>query len=183
MRFPRPLLAAVVAGALATPALAQRVVASPRDTVRGRVGAASLLVDYGRPSKRNRDIFPGLQPYGQVWRLGANEATHFITDRAITIGGTPVPAGRYTLYAIPDSARWTLIVNRQVGQWGTTYERGQDLARIPMTVRTLATPVETLTVAIRSTGSNGAFVVRWDDVEASVPVAGARRARVTKDRP
>ena len=192
MRLTRPFaLAAAFSLALAAPAasaVAQRAVASPRDTVRARVGAASLLVDYGRPSKRNRDIFPGVQPYGQVWRLGANEATHFTTDRAITIGGTAIPAGRYTLYAIPDSTRWTLIVNKQVGQWGTTYTPAQDLARIPMTVRALRTPVETLTVSIRATGSNSAFVVRWDDVEASAPVAVATARRpaarpVSKDRP
>ena len=173
MRTSSRLALAALAVLVATPAsdlLAQRRVASPRDTTRATVGGARLLVDYGRPSKRGRDIFPGLQAYGQVWRLGANEATHFTTDREIMIGGTRVPAGRYTLYAIPDSARWTLIVNRQVGQWGTTYNRAQDLARIPMSVRRLAAPVETLTVVIPSGRPRASFVVKWDDVEASVPI-------------
>jgi len=163
----------------ATPALAQQRarIASPRDTTRATVGGAQLLVDYGRPSKRGRDIFPGLQPYGQVWRLGANEATHFSTSRDITIGGTRVPAGRYTLYAIPDSTRWTLIVNKQVGQWGTTYTKSMDFARIPMAVRYLKTPVETLTVSIPSGRPQAAFVVRWDDVEASAPIAVAAGAQ------
>ena len=167
---------AALAVLVATPAsglLAQSgrgPVASPRDTTRATVGGARLVVDYGRPSKRGRDIFPGLQAYGQVWRLGANEATHFSTDRDIMMGSTRIPAGRYTLYAIPDSARWTLIVNRQVGQWGTSYNRAQDLARIPMTVRTLRAPVETLTVVIPSGRPRASFVVKWDDVEASVPI-------------
>ncbi len=172
----RGLAVAALAVLVATPAsglLAQRRaqrVASPRDTTRATVGGARLVVDYGRPSKRGRDIFPGLQPYGQVWRLGANEATHFTTDREIMIGGTRVPAGRYTLYAIPESARWTLIVNKQTGQWGTSYAQGQDLARIPMTVRRLSVPVETLTVVIPSGRPRASFVVKWDDVEASVPI-------------
>ncbi|MFL5582481.1 MAG: DUF2911 domain-containing protein [Gemmatimonadaceae bacterium] len=180
----RLTLAAAVALAAAAPAASlhaqQRArIASPRDTTRATVAGARLLVDYGRPSKRGRDIFPGLQPYGQVWRLGANEATHFTTSREIMIGDKRIPAGRYTLYAIPDSTRWTLVVNKQTGQWGTTYTPSQDLVRIPMTVRYLKTPVETLTVAITPGRPRAAFVVRWDDVEATapitVPTAGSRK--------
>ena len=88
---------------------------------------------------RGRTIFGGLVPYGQVWRTGANAATSFVTTADIVINGVTVPEGRYTLYSIPErasdgSVTWHLIVNKQIGQWGTEYHPEQDLVRIPLTV-------------------------------------------------
>ena len=83
---------------------------------------------------RDRKIFGGLVPYGQVWRTGANSATSLKTDVDLTIGGAPVPAGSYTLYTIPTETGWKLIINKQTGQWGTDYDEKQDLARVDMKV-------------------------------------------------
>jgi hypothetical protein len=140
--------------------------ASPRDTARGTVAGVDVMVDYGRPSKRGRTIFAadGLVPYGRVWRTGANEATTLVTSGPLTIGGTQVPAGTYTLYTVPDASAWQLVINRQTGQWGTEYDQGQDLARVPMQVTTLAAPVEQFEIAVE----NGALVLRWDTTQASV---------------
>src|SRR5580704_8423860 len=99
---------------------------SPRDTARATIGAAHVLVDYGRPSKRGRVIFGGLVPYGEVWRTGANAATILVTDKDLTIGHQTVPAGTYTLYTIPSASKWQLIINKEVGQWGLTYHQEFD---------------------------------------------------------
>jgi len=141
-------------------------VLSPRDTLRATVGSAHLLVDYGRPMRRGRTIFGNVVPWDTVWRTGANQATQLITDKDLVIGGTAVPAGTYSLFTIPSSKGWQLIINKQHGQWGTDYDAKQDLARIPMRVRSLATPTERLTIATR--GSD--LVISWDLAETAVVV-------------
>jgi Protein of unknown function (DUF2911) len=142
---------------------------SPRDTVRARFGGAAFTVDYGRPSKRGRTIFGGLVPYGQVWRTGADAATQFTTTRDLTIGGTDLRTGSYTLWTLPTETGATLIVNAEVGQWGTDYHVKHDVARIPMTVRRLDQPVERFTIDLTSAGG-GELRMRWDTTEWVVPV-------------
>src|SRR5271169_6019206 len=107
----------------------------------------TVTVDYSRPSMRGRKIFGGLVPYGQVWRTGANSATSLKTDANLTIGGASVPAGSYTLYTIPDEKKWTLIINKETGQWGTEYSEKDDLARVEMKVSKNASPTEQFTIA------------------------------------
>jgi hypothetical protein len=162
--------APAAAPAGAAPAGAQP--ASPRDTARGSVGGVAVMVDYGRPSKRGRAIFgaDALVPYGRVWRTGANAATTLVTSAPLRVGQTPLPAGTYTLYTLPDVGGWQLIVNRQTGQWGTDYDQTRDVARIPMQVTTLPSPEERFTIAVEP----AALVMRWDTVQASVALSQGR---------
>ncbi|HUG39191.1 MAG TPA: membrane dipeptidase [Longimicrobiales bacterium] len=141
---------------------------SGRGEAEGTIGRASLVVDYGVPKKRGREIFGALVPYGEVWRTGANRATHLVTNRDLIIGRTRVPAGTYTLFTIPDRDRWTLIVNRRTDIGGTSYDGSADLARIPMEVRRLSEPVEDFTIVVDPAGF---LRLRWDRTEAFVPVA------------
>jgi hypothetical protein len=144
---------------------------SPRDTTTQTIGPAHLVVDYGRPSKRRREIFGSLVPWGAIWRTGANEATHFRTDRDLTIGTIRVPRGTYTLWTLPAREGWTLIINRQTGQWGTDYDKSKDLGRTPMRVGALSTPVEQFTIAIAPAGNGtGVLTLSWDTTQASVPI-------------
>jgi len=144
---------------------------SPRDTTTQTIGAAHIVVDYGRPFKRRREIFGGLVPYDALWRTGANEATHFRTDRDLMIGTIRVPRGTYTLWSIPARDGWTLIVNRQTGQWGTDYDKTQDLGRTQMKVAPLSEPVEQFTIAIEPTRKgSGLLILRWDTTQATVPI-------------
>jgi len=106
--------------------------ASTRDTVRATIGSARIMIDYGRPAKRGREIWGTLVPYDTTWRLGANAATQFRTDKDLDIGGVHVPAGFYTLWLLPTAKTAWLIVNKQTGQWGTAHDRSQDIARIPL---------------------------------------------------
>lgn len=166
---------AMAAGAALAPLAAQGAgggpIASPRDTARGTVAGAHLLVDYGRPSKRGRVIWGGLVPWGDVWRTGANAATTFVTDKDLVIGGTAVPAGTYTLYSVPNqSGPWLLVVNKQTKQWGTEYHQEQDLARIPMTTSPISSPVEKFEISIVPEGQGGAIHLAWDATQASVGV-------------
>lgn len=140
---------------------------SPADTVSASVAGANVSIRYQRPSKRGRVIFGGVVPWDAVWRTGANTATAFTTDRNLTVGGVAVPAGSYTLWTVPSRTGWQLVINKQTGQWGTVYNQDQDLARIPMAVERVTSPVEQFTLAI----DDGRLSLAWDDTRASVPIA------------
>ena len=132
----------------------------------------TVTIDYSRPSMRGRKIFGGLVPYGQVWRTGANSATSLKTTADLTIGGANVPAGNYTLYSIPEEKKWTLIINKETGQWGTEYKQSEDLARVEMKVSKNATPTEQFTISFDQTNANAAVLkLDWADTTARVDVS------------
>jgi hypothetical protein len=153
------------------PAFANRPlgVLSPADSVITRVGSAAIAVRYSRPAMRGRAIFGVMVPWDRVWRTGANSATLFETSANLVIGGTAVPAGTYSLYSIPSRTGWTLIINRNTGQWGTDYDAQHDLARIPMEVTPLAQAVEQFTIAVEREGERaGVLALAWERTRAAV---------------
>lgn len=145
---------------------------SPRQTLRTNVGRANLWLDYSRPAMRGRVVWGELVPYGEVWRLGANDATHFSTDRPLQLGSLALEPGTYTLSLLPTADQWLLIVNRATGVWGLTYDSEQDVGRIEMTREALAEPAERLTLAVEPTQAEGEarLVVSWDRTRAFVPI-------------
>ena len=155
---------------------------SPADSVITRVGSANVAIRYSRPSKRGRVVFGdsavAMEPWGKVWRTGANEATRFSTDRDLTIGGAVVPAGNYTLWTQLDRGGWKLIVNKQLLRpdnsgrllWGTMYDPQFDLIRVPMTMSALPSPVEHMTIALEPDGDGATLKVMWDVTQATVAV-------------
>lgn len=142
---------------------------SSRGETQAEIDGALLSVDYGVPMKRGRVIFGELVPYGERWRTGANRATHFTTDRTIRLRDLVVPAGTYTLYTIPESGGGTLIVNRQTGQGGTSYDASQDLGRVALDVAGLDETVEAFTIAIDDTPGGGLLRLQWDQTEYTAP--------------
>jgi hypothetical protein len=151
------------------PAKPAQPVASPRDSLKTTIGGAMISVNYGRPSKRGREIFGGLadMKWGMVWRTGANAATAFTTSKPLMFGTIEVPAGAYTLFTLLDQGdKWQLIVNKQTGQWGTAYDAKQDLVRIPMTVEQLPAVVETMLIEVTPAGKGGVIAVSWDRTKA-----------------
>jgi len=142
---------------------------SPADSVRASVGGAALSVRYSRPSMRGRLIFGNVVPWNQVWRTGANQATVLETSADLTVAGTAVPAGKYSLWTIPSPTGWRLIFNKNTGQWGTDYDAQYDLARVDMTVETLPQAVEQFTIAIEPKGKRGVLKLEWDKTRASIP--------------
>jgi hypothetical protein len=146
-------------------------VLSVRDTTRATVGPAELWVDYGRPTTRGRKVFgPTGVLNDTIWRTGANAATQFRTNVPLTIAGQTVPAGTYTLWTLAVPGRYQLIINKQVGQWGTVYDPKQDLVRVPLSVSQLPQVVDRFTIAVDPTGGNaGVLRLRWDTTELSVP--------------
>jgi hypothetical protein len=140
---------------------------SVRDTVKASARGAELWVDYGRPSKRGREVFGALVPWNEVWRTGANAATQFRTDRALDIGDSTLPPGTYTLWTVPSPSGWKLMVNSETGQWGTDYKSEKDVLSVPMRVTTLPSAVERFTISIEPTADGGELRLEWDTTRAA----------------
>ena len=145
---------------------------SPEDTVTFSQGDLELSVFYNRPYKKEREIFGGLVPYGEVWRTGANEATTFTTNQAISVGGSPLPAGKYTLWTIPEENDWMVIFNSELYDWGVSLtakasrEAEHDVLQVKVPVERLAEPIEQFTIAFEE----GAMTLAWDKTKVSVPL-------------
>lgn len=168
MRFGRSaVVVAVVLGFGGGTAAAQRPQLSPRDSLKVTIAGAEVSVNYGRPSKRGRVVMDSLVKFGEVWRTGANQATHFTTTKSLMFGSAMVPAGTYTLYTVPGKDGWKLVINKQTGQWGTEYHQEQDLVRVDMKTETLPAVVEQFTITIKPQGSGGVIRLEWERTAAS----------------
>jgi hypothetical protein len=132
----------------------------------------TITVDYSSPRAKGRKIYGSLVPYGQVWRTGANEATTFVTTSDVMVGGTHVPAGSYTIFTIPNKDKWTLVISKKTGEWGTEYPGpGNDLARIEMKASALPAAIENFTIAFDKTSGGCALRMDWETTRASVDIA------------
>ncbi len=147
----------------------QQPILSPRDSVEISFGGKKISVNYGRPSMRGRTIMGGLVPFNKWWRTGANEATAFVTQSDLVVGGETIPKGSYTLYTMPSEKQWKLMVNKQTGQWGTVYNPDLDFVRLPLKKKMLKNPVEKFLISLEKTGSNsGVMKLSWEKTELSL---------------
>jgi hypothetical protein len=136
----------------------------------------TVKIDYSSPRAKGRKIFgeaseQALVPYGQVWRTGANEATTFVTDTNVMVGGKPVPAGHYTIFTVPKADAWWLVISKATGEWGTDYPgEKQDWVRVPMKASKNGPPVENFLIAFDQAGSSCKLRMEWDTTVASVEI-------------
>ena len=152
----------------------ERKILSPRDSVILTLDTSVIAISYSRPSMRGRTIMGDLVPWNRVWRTGANQATHIRTSSDIRLGDMPVPAGSYTLWTIPSPSGWTVILNKQTGQWGTQYDERQDLARFRVASRRLSALCDTFTIALSKTGKrSGVLTLMWERTSVTVPFTRA----------
>jgi hypothetical protein len=132
----------------------------------------TVKIDYSSPRVKGRKIFGGLVPYGEVWRTGANEATTFVAGTNVTVGGTAVPAGSYTIFTVPKADAWTLVISKKTGEWGTDYAgEKEDLARIPMSVSKTSGPVENFMIGFEQGGKKCTLHMEWENTRAKVEVS------------
>lgn len=144
-------------------------VLSPRQAAQVMILQAPVFVSYGSPAVRGRTVWGGtLVPFDSVWRTGANEATHLATAKSMQIGDMTLQPGLYTLWTQHTKTGTWLIVNRQVGQWGTQYNAANDVGRVQMTLADAPSFVEDLTMTVRSLGmGRGALDIAWGDKVAT----------------
>ena len=133
-------------------------------------GGAEFEVEYGSPKRRGRDLFGGIVPWGQRWRTGANRATHFYTSADLMIGDLEVPAGEYTIFTIPQSDGGIMIINKQTGQNGQSYDESRDLGRVPMSIATKPESTEDFTITVEETEGGGSLNLIWGNTVFSVAI-------------
>ena len=157
----------------------QKPVASPPETATATIGGHTITIKYSSPGVKGREgkLFGkdgriSHDPHYPIWRAGANSATALHTDADLTIGNLSVPKGDYTLFVdISDPDNWTLIVNKQTGEWGLRYDGSQDLGKTPMTMSKPSSMVENLVWKISDDGGKGTITLAWEDHSASVSVS------------
>ena len=159
------LMLAMFAAVLYT--VAQEKPLSPQTTVEGKIGAANVKIVYCQPSARGRKMLGGKEPYGQVWRTGANEATTIEFDKPVKLEGKDVPAGKYSLFTIPGENEWTIIINKDFNQQGAyNYDEKKDVLRVNVKPKKTQEFVETFTI----TPEKDQVSMKWENTEVAFKV-------------
>lgn len=141
-----------------------------RKTSRQVSGAPLARVIYSRPHRQGRAVFGGLVPYGQPWRLGANEATELELFAPATIQNQTVPGGRYILYCIPDSTRWTVVFNSNLFTWGLGSDSSLDTHRFTIPVAQKERLLEDFTMVFAPGDQQTELIIAWEKAEARLPI-------------
>ncbi len=165
------LLIVVAQAAFAQEAIPPRP--SPLAVVSCKYKDTYLKIVYSQPHKRGREVFGNLVPFGQVWRLGANEATELTITREVFVNGQFLPAGSYALFAIPEKDKWTIIFNSELGQWGSyNYNQAKDVLRMDVKTSTLPGELvyEPFTIVIDQKNNKADIVFTWDKTTVSFGV-------------
>jgi hypothetical protein len=157
----------LLAAALLFP-IAQRPRISPHEQTSAVIDGARVTITYGRPSMRGRKIFGALVPFDRVWCPGADEATTLDSPRPLKIGTLRVPAGPHTIWMLPTTDRWTLVVSKEPSGFHTQYHPRADLGRVELAKRTIEPSVEQLTFTIApDAGGGGALTMSWEHTAVS----------------
>ena len=149
---------------------------SPKDTVTLSNGDLKIEVVYSRPYKKERLIFGSaeenaLVPFGKYWRLGANAASTFSTNKDISFAGRPLKAGKYRLYAIPEADHWVVALNTEYGAFGYSEpDYSKDVIRVNVVAAQLLSPVEQFTIELNENDGNASLSMRWDTTAVTVPL-------------
>lgn len=163
------LVLLAVLGINVKPVRAQRFT-SPPASASATIAGKKINVEYYAPSAHGRKIMGGLVPYDVVWCTGANWATTITSDAALEMGNLKLPRGSYSIWTLPTAKEWTLIINKETGQFHLNYNSSKDFGRTRMNVKTLSEPVETFRIDVRSDGGNkGTLALLWENTEASIP--------------
>ena len=137
---------------------------SPPATVKQQIpSGANITIEYSQPSIKGRTIGKDVEPMqGKVWRMGANEATTFETDKAVKINGQELPAGKYSVFGLMDGEKFSVMFNTEWKTWGTTYETNKEktVLTIPAKLSTSEKVQDVLTYTI---DKDGTVKLLWGD--------------------
>lgn len=162
---------AVLTAFVAPDAFAQEKPLSPKETVKGTINGVNIEIVYSRPSARGRKMIGGNEPFGAIWRTGANEATTIEFSKAVKIEGKDLPAGKYTLFTIPNEKEWTVIFNAQLDQWGAySYDetKAKDALKVTVPAGKATSFVETFTISVEKDKVS----LQWENTAVAFKVRG-----------
>lgn len=143
---------------------------SPQTITTYKTNILEVQVIYSQPVKKGRTIFGGLVPYEKVWRTGANEATLIEFKQEVSFANQLVPAGIYTLWTIPGKSQWTIILNKETGQWGTSYDEKQDQLRVKVDANNHHSIVEKFNITLTPQDNGTDMHLQWDQTDVEVPI-------------
>jgi hypothetical protein len=145
---------------------------SPLDVISMRYKESYVKITYSQPQKKGREIFGKLVPYGKEWSPGANEAAEITLTKDITMKGFLIKAGTYTLFTIPDKEKWTIIINKDVGLWGSyNYNPKEDLIRFDVPVQSTGDLIyEPLTLKFDQRNDVANLLIMWDRTMVTIPI-------------
>lgn len=144
--------------AVAAPLQAQR---NPRGTTKFEKNGQYVMVEYGRPSLKGRDMLAQLQ-VGKAWRMGADKSTTFTCSTNVSFGKVSIPTGAYSLWLKKmDDKLFDLVFNKTTGQWGTEHDVTQDFALVPMSLSQSSEAVEQFTVDLKPAAKGGEIQILW----------------------
>lgn len=147
---------------------------SPLQTIRQNFGMSAIEVTYSRPGVKGRKIIGYNEPYGRVWRTGANAPTKVRFFSPVEIKGNKLDSGTYVLYTIPaEKGDWTVIFNKGVKNWGSDqYKQDDDVVRATVTTERKRKPVETFTIQFDNVKPESCDIsLMWEDWAISIPVS------------
>ncbi|WP_339628798.1 DUF2911 domain-containing protein [uncultured Maribacter sp.] len=135
-----------------------------------KVSEKAVRIIYGRPQLKGRSM-EELAPTGKVWRTGANEAPEITFYKDVKFGGKDIKAGTYSLFTIPGESEWTVILNKNLNQWGSYfYDEASDVARITVPNGSDAASLEEFSIAFKDVDGGVHLVMGWDKTRVAVPI-------------
>lgn len=168
----RIILTIALAISATTHAQLQGPMLSPLAKIEQTVGLTNIVVEYSRPQKNDRKVFPDVVPYGQIWRAGANKNSILKTDDKLIFGKDTLAAGAYGIFVQPDEKQWTLFFYKSTDNWGVPSDFSKEKVALKVIAKTEKTPltVENFTIAMEKITINGAvLILSWDNVQATFP--------------
>jgi hypothetical protein len=146
--------------------------ASPETNADYNKNGLVVKIFYCQPSKKGREVFGNVVPFGKVWRTGANEATQITFEQDVKIAGQPLKAGAYTFFTIPNKDKWTVIFNTKLGTWGHYgYEEAKDALRVEVVPSSVESEVEKLTFSYKEVENNVSLNIAWDKTQIDIPIS------------
>jgi hypothetical protein len=135
-----------------------------------KISDKAMRIIYGRPQLKGRSMSE-LAPTGKVWRTGANEAPEITFYKDVKFGGKDIKAGTYSLFTIPGDEEWTVILNKNLNQWGSYfYDESADVARIQVPNGSDVTPMEEFSIAFKDVEGGAHMIMGWDKTRVAVPI-------------
>ncbi|MXV14360.1 DUF2911 domain-containing protein [Hufsiella ginkgonis] len=143
---------------------------SSTQTIVQEFGMGKITLTYSRPNVKGRAVFGAMEPFGKVWRTGANNATILQFSHDVTIAGHAVPAGEYGLFSIPGKSEWTVILNKNAKQWGAyTYKESDDLLRFTVKPVKMKAKTETFTMQFADVFAGSCTLqLAWENTQINI---------------
>jgi hypothetical protein len=163
------IMSIILLGLVTTIGFAQdKKMPSPPATAEGTIGNVKVKIDYHQPSAKGRKMIGGVEPYGKVWRTGANATTTIEFSGPVKINGKEVAAGKYGLFTIPGEEEWTVILNTGIAWGAFKYKQEEDLLRTIVKPSKPSGFVETFTISIE----NDQVILRWENTQVAFVIKG-----------